>query len=142
MGASADPQRGWVMIPNVRALSDLVRALPASSGVYLLKDAANAVLYVGKAVNLRSRVRSYFVAAAGLSPKNRRLVSHVADLKYIVTDSEQEALILENALIKRYQPRYNVRLKDDKTYPYLKVNLNEPWPQYTFTPNYFPALFA
>ena len=121
------------MIASIRALPDLVRALPESSGVYLFRDAENKVLYVGKAVSLRSRVRSYFAAPAGLAPKTRQLVARVADLEYIVTDSEQEALILENTLIKRYQPRYNIRLKDGKTYPYLKIDVNEPWPQVFIT---------
>lgn len=108
-------------------------ALPDSPGVYLLRDGRGSLLYVGKAARLKDRVRSYFGAPAGLSPKTRTLVSHVEDLEYIVTDSVSEALILENTLIKKHQPRYNVRLKDDKTYPYLKINVNEPWPQVFIT---------
>jgi len=120
-----------------RALSATLHAqlatLPDSPGVYLLRDGRGGLLYVGKAARLKDRVRSYFGAPAGLSPKTRTLVSHVEDLECIVTDSVSEALILENTLIKKHQPRYNVRLKDDKTYPYLKINVNEPWPQVFIT---------
>ncbi|MBI2887434.1 MAG: excinuclease ABC subunit UvrC [Chloroflexi bacterium] len=110
-----------------------VRALPARPGVYMMKEAQGSVIYVGKAAQLRDRVRSYFGAPAGLSPKTRKLVEQVSDLEYIVTDSEAEALILECNLIKKHKPRYNVRLKDDKQYPYLRVNIHEPWPQVFIT---------
>ena len=106
-----------------------LKQLPASPGVYLLRDAEGNILYVGKAANLRHRVRSYFVTTQKLSPKLQRLVARVNDLDFFVTNSEQEALILECNLIKRYRPHYNVRLKDDKTFPYLKINLNEDWPR-------------
>ncbi len=107
--------------------------LPAKPGCYLMKDAEGNVIYVGKAVNLRARVRSYFQAAAGLSPKTARLVAHIADLEWIVTPSELEALILENNLIKRHRPRYNVRLRDDKTYPYIKIHWQDAYPKVTIT---------
>jgi excinuclease ABC subunit C len=107
--------------------------LPAKPGCYLMKDAEGNVIYVGKAVNLRARVRSYFQAAAGLSPKTTRLVAHIADLEWIVTPSELEALILENNLIKRHRPRYNVRLRDDKTYPYIKIHWQDAYPKVTIT---------
>ena len=107
--------------------------LPAKPGCYLMKDAEGNVIYVGKAVNLRARVRSYFQAAAGLSPKTTRLVAHIADLDWIVTPSELEALILETNLIQRHRPRYNVRLRDDKTYPYIKIHWQDAYPKVTIT---------
>jgi excinuclease ABC subunit C len=110
-----------------------VQALPETPGVYLMKDAKGVVIYVGKATRLRDRVRSYFGAPAGLAPKTRRLSASIADLEYIVTASESEALLLENNFIKRYKPRYNVRLRDDKTYPYLKIDLQEAWPRVLIT---------
>jgi excinuclease ABC subunit C len=103
--------------------------LPASPGVYLMKDASGNIMYVGKAANLRSRVRSYFTAGQKLSLKLERMVSRVANLDFFVTASEQEALILELNLIKRHRPRFNVRLKDDKTFPYLKIDINHDWPR-------------
>jgi len=110
-------------------LTEQVRGLPASPGVYLFKDAEDNILYVGKAANLRHRVSSYFGGGQKLTPKLRRMVSRVSDLDYFVTGSEQEALILELNLIKRHHPTYNVRLKDDKTFPYLKIDLSEDWPR-------------
>src|SRR5689334_17497478 len=103
--------------------------LPAKPGCYLHKDKNGTVIYVGKAVNLRSRVRSYFQKGANHTPKIRRLVSNIADLEYIVTNSELEALVLECSLIKKYQPHYNVRLRDDKQYPYLCLTTSEPFPR-------------
>ncbi|MBL7064786.1 MAG: GIY-YIG nuclease family protein, partial [Anaerolineae bacterium] len=91
-----------------------------------MRDVTSAVIYVGKAVDLRSRVRSYFQPSAWENPKVRAIVSEVADLDFIVTDSELEALILEANLIKRHRPRYNVRLKDDKRYPYIKITWADP----------------
>jgi excinuclease ABC subunit C len=107
--------------------------LPHSPGVYLMRDAEGNILYVGKAANLHNRVRSYFSASQKLSPKLMRLVSHVADIDFFIAASEQEALILELNLIKQYHPRYNVRLKDDKTFPYLKIDTNEEWPRVYIT---------
>ena len=107
--------------------------LPAKPGVYLMKDAQGRVIYVGKAVNLRSRVRSYFQRAGQHDIKTRRLTAEVADLDWIVTDNELEALVLENILIKRHRPRYNIRLKDDKTYPYIKIHWQDPFPRVTVT---------
>jgi len=97
--------------------------------VYLMKDERGDIIYVGKASNLRNRVRSYFHASAEQSPRTRRLVKAIHSLEFIITDSEVEALILENTLIKRHQPRYNVRLKDDKRYPYVKISWQEPFPR-------------
>lgn len=111
------------------ALKEKLDALPTKPGVYLMKDAGGNILYVGKAVNLRARVRSYFHASAGHSPKIERLVAGIAGIDFIVTASELEALILESNLIKRHKPRYNVRLKDDKRYPYIKVTWQEDYPK-------------
>ncbi|MCS7283979.1 MAG: excinuclease ABC subunit UvrC [Anaerolineae bacterium] len=107
--------------------------LPARPGVYLMRDAEGRVLYVGKAVNLHSRVRSYFTPSAQENPKIRRLVSQIADLEFIVTDNELEALILEANLIKTHRPRFNVRLRDDKRYPYIVVTWAEPYPRVMLT---------
>ncbi|GIS82755.1 MAG: hypothetical protein CM1200mP15_13870 [Dehalococcoidia bacterium] len=98
-----------------------------------MKDSQEKVLYVGKASVLRNRLRSYFVSKETLSTKTRLLMNQVQDFEYIVTDTESEALILENTLIKRYKPRYNARLKDDKTYPYLKIDLQEDFPRVYIT---------
>ena len=103
--------------------------VPQKPGVYLFRDANNRVIYVGKAIVLRHRVRSYFQKSASHTPKTERLVADIADLEWIVTKSELEALILECELIKRYRPRYNVRFKDDKRYPYIKVSLQEDFPR-------------
>jgi excinuclease ABC subunit C len=108
--------------------SEQLKALPAKPGVYLFKDKEGKVIYVGKAANLNSRVRSYFGAPSSLSAKIQRLVAKIQDFEFVVTNSEQEALILECNMIKKYTPRYNVRLKDNKTFPYLKIDINEDWP--------------
>lgn len=110
-----------------------LRITPEKPGVYMLKDAKDNVLYLGKAADLRNRVRSYFGSPNNLGPKIRRMVSRVADFEFIVTDSEAEALILECTLIKQYRPFYNARLKDDKSYPYLKIDLKEEFPQVYIT---------
>ncbi len=98
-----------------------------------MKDARGTVLYVGKASVLRNRLRTYFGASSNLPNKIRRMLEHLADFECVVTDSEAEALILENTLIKEYRPRYNARLKDDKTYPFLKIDLNEEFPRVYIT---------
>ena len=110
-------------------LKERLSSIPARPGVYLMKDENGKVIYVGKAVNLRNRVRSYFHASANRSPKTHYLRQDIAYLDFIVTASELEALILECNLIKKYQPRYNVRLKDDKRYPYIKITWQEPYPR-------------
>jgi excinuclease ABC subunit C len=104
-------------------------ALPDQPGVYLWKDARGTVLYVGKAKNLRQRVRSYFAADVEESPRTRSLLRHVAGLDTIVVPSEPQALLLENNLIKEHQPRYNIALRDDKSYPLIAVTLAEPFPR-------------
>ncbi len=114
-------------------IEEQLNRLPDSPGVYLFRDAEGTILYVGKAASLRHRVRSYFGAGQKLSPKLLKMVSRMADIDFYVTASEQEALILELNLIKRHHPRYNVRLKDDKSFPYLKLNLKEEWPRVHIT---------
>ena len=114
-------------------IAEQLKQLPTSPGVYLMKDAVGNILYVGKAANLHHRVRSYFGAGQKLSLKLQRMVARVNELDFFITSSEQEALILECNLIKRHRPRYNVRLKDDKTFPYLKIDLNEDWPRVHIT---------
>ena len=109
-------------------IEQILKTLPAKPGVYIHKNAHDKVIYVGKAVNLKNRVRSYFHKSAQLNAKTRRLVEEIADIEFIVAESELEALLLENTLIKKYQPRYNVRLKDDKRYPYIKVHWQDPFP--------------
>ena len=114
-------------------LTSVLDTLPQKPGCYLMKDAAAKVVYVGKAVNLRNRVRSYFHAAAEAMPKTAQLVRAIADIEWILVGSELEALILEMNLIKRYRPKYNVRLKDDKRYPYIKVHWAEAFPKVSVT---------
>jgi len=127
--------------------------LPDSPGVYLFKDAAGTVLYVGKATSLRSRVRSYFLEFRRMDAKTGSLAREIADLDTIVLDNPREALALENNLIKRYQPKFNIRLVDDKTYPYIKLTMWEKYPRVYFTRKvkkdgalyfgpYFPANLA
>ena len=106
-----------------------LKRLPAEPGVYLHKDGFGDVIYVGKASSLKSRVRQYFAPPDSLDPKTRALSRRIAEFEYIVTDTEAEALILENTLIKKYRPRFNVMLLDDKTYPYLKITYGEDYPR-------------
>lgn len=110
-------------------LAEKLAHLPDKPGVYLMKDDNGRIIYVGKAVNLKNRVRSYFQASRNHSPKVLAMVARIADFEYIVTGSEMEALILECNLIKKHRPKYNISLRDDKSYPYAKVTLNEPFPQ-------------
>ncbi|RQD75595.1 MAG: excinuclease ABC subunit UvrC [Candidatus Syntrophonatronum acetioxidans] len=107
--------------------------LPDKTGVYLFKNKRGEVIYVGKALSLRNRVRSYFQKSRHGGPKVEAMVGHVEEVDYIVTGSEVEALILENSLIKQYKPRYNAHLKDDKDYPYLKLTLEEEYPRLVLT---------
>ncbi|MCX6068521.1 MAG: GIY-YIG nuclease family protein, partial [Chloroflexi bacterium] len=103
-------------------LQGILDNLPTKPGCYIMKNAAGTIIYVGKAINLRNRVRSYFHADASHDGKTRRLVRDITHLEWIVVGSELEALILEMNLIKRHRPKYNIRLKDDKRYPYIKVH--------------------
>lgn len=110
-------------------INNALAVLPDKPGVYLMHDAEGKVIYVGKAVVLKNRVRSYFRNLASHTPKVKAMVAKIADIETIVTSSEVEALILECNLIKKYRPRYNIMLKDDKTYPYLKLTVNEDFPR-------------
>ncbi len=110
-------------------VEEKLSTLPTKPGCYLHKDKTGKIIYVGKAINLRNRVRSYFQPSANHTPKVRRLVSQIADLEYIVTETELEALVLECSLIKKHQPHYNVRLRDDKHYPYLCLTTSEAFPR-------------
>jgi len=114
-------------------IANILNSLPSKPGCYLMKDEAGKVIYIGKAINLRNRVRSYFHASANHEPRIRKLVSHIQDIEWIVVGSELEALILEMNLIKKHRPHYNVRLKDDKRYPYIKVHWEDPFPTVTVT---------
>jgi excinuclease ABC subunit C len=114
-------------------LREKASALPESAGVYLFRDAAGTVLYVGKARNLRSRVKSYFLESRWIDAKTGSLVHEIADLESIVVDNEHEALALENNLIKQYHPKFNILLRDDKTYPYIKLTAAEKYPRVYFT---------
>ena len=109
-----------------------LKKLPPKPGVYIMHDERDAIIYVGKAVNLHNRVRSYFRKIVGRGPQIDQMVKQIARFEYIVTDSELEALILENNLIKEHRPKYNTMLKDDKTYPYIKVTVGEPYPRILF----------
>ena len=110
-----------------------LKKLPAKPGVYIMHDGSDSIIYVGKAINLHSRVRSYFRKNIGRGPQIDKMVTQIARFEYIITDSELEALVLENNLIKEYSPRYNTMLKDDKTYPYIKVTVGEPYPRVLFS---------
>ena len=114
-------------------LAEKLKSLPTNPGCYLYKDSGGTIIYVGKAINLRNRVRSYFQKSANHSPKTKRLVARIVDMEWIVTDSELEALILECNLIKKHQPKYNIRLRDDKHYPYLLLTTSEPFPRLLIT---------
>lgn len=110
-----------------------LKKLPKNPGVYIMHDANDSIIYVGKAVNLHNRVRSYFRKIVGRGPQIDKMVEQIARFEYIVTDSELEALVLENNLIKEHCPKYNTMLKDDKTYPYIKVTLGEDYPRVLFS---------
>ena len=114
-------------------LEEKLKNLPTSPGVYLHKDEGGKIIYVGKAKNLRNRVRSYFQSGRGHDLKTRELVKRIRDLEFIVTDTEVEALVLESNLIKQHKPRYNILLKDDKQYPHLKLTISEAFPRVMIT---------
>ena len=114
-------------------LQGILATLPSKPGCYIMKNAEGTIIYVGKAISLKNRVRSYFHADTGHDAKTRRLVRDIADLEWIVVGSELEALILEMNLIKKHRPKYNIRLKDDKRYPYIKVHWADPFPKVTVT---------
>jgi len=114
-------------------LQGILDTLPNKPGCYIMKNADRQIIYVGKAINLRNRVRSYFHGGRDLDLKTRQLVRNIVDIEWIVVGSELEALILEMNLIKKHRPRYNIRLKDDKRYPYIKVHWADPFPKVTVT---------
>src|SRR6266511_5854109 len=119
--------------PPAAKFQTQLRAMPAKPGVYICRDAKDKVIYVGKAALLRNRVRSYFGSMHGFEAKTRRLVEQIANIDFILTGTVQEALLLEATLVKRHQPFFNVRLKDDKHYPYLKIDLKDAWPRVEIT---------
>ncbi len=110
-------------------IQSVLNTLPHKPGIYLMKDAQGTILYVGKAISLYHRVRSYFQESSNLSPKNRSMVAKVDDIEFLVVKNEVEALVLESNYIKQYRPKYNVLLRDDKNYPYIKVSLTEDFPR-------------
>ncbi len=114
-------------------IEEELKKLPKQPGVYIMHDAEDTILYVGKAINLHSRVRSYFRPNIGRGPQIDKMVNLIDYFEYIVTDSELEALVLENNLIKEHSPKYNTLLKDDKTYPYIKVTMGEQYPRVVFS---------
>ncbi|EGD52665.1 excinuclease ABC, C subunit [Thermoanaerobacter ethanolicus JW 200] len=114
-------------------IEEKLKLLPEKPGVYIMKDKSGKIIYVGKAVVLKNRVRQYFQNKENQLPKVKVMLSHVEDFEYIVTDTELEALMLECNLIKKYKPKYNILLKDDKNYPYIKVTVNEEYPRIMFT---------
>jgi len=124
----------WAALRNKYpvTLTDKLASLPTAPGCYLMKNSAGTIIYVGKAKQLRSRVRSYFQKGADLTRRKRQMVYEITDLDTIVTDSELEALILESNLIKKHHPTYNVRLRDDKSYPYVAITLSEEWPRVVY----------
>lgn len=114
-------------------IEEELKKLPASPGVYIMHDEKDAIIYVGKAISLKNRVRQYFQSSRNKTAKIERMVSHITRFEYIVTDSEMEALVLECNLIKEHRPKYNTMLVDDKTYPYIKVTVAENYPRVLFT---------
>jgi len=112
-----------------RSFDARLDTVPMTPGVYLMKDASGEIIYVGKAKKLRNRLRSYFGGGTITNPKVAAMVSHVSDFEYTVVGSEEEALLLENNFIKRYTPKYNILLRDDKGYPYICITRNEEYPR-------------
>lgn len=116
-----------------KKLQHLLNPLPKAPGIYLMKDSSGGIIYIGKARNLYNRVNSYFTNSYNREPKIKAMAAKVSDFDYIVTETESEALLLENLMIKKHSPAYNSRLKDDKTYPYIKIDTSESFPQLYFT---------
>ena len=117
-------------------IQEHLKQLPAEPGVYLMKDKFDNIIYVGKAKILKNRVKRYFQNSKNHSEKVRVMVKNISEFEYIVTDSEMEALILECNLIKKYSPKYNILLKDDKFYPFIKVTIQDDFPRVFVTRNY------
>ena len=110
-----------------------LRKLPDQPGVYIMHDKTDSIIYIGKAVSLRKRVRQYFQPSHDEGIKKKQMVEHIARFEYIITDSELEALVLECNLIKEHTPKYNTMLRDDKTYPYIRVTVQEDFPRVLFS---------
>ena len=123
----------YAFMEELFVIEDELKKVPTRPGVYIMRDKHDGILYVGKAINLRNRLRSYFRANIGRGPWIDRMVSLIRRFEYIVTDSELEALVLENNLIKEHRPKYNTMLVDDKTYPYIKVTVSEEYPRVLFS---------
>ena len=113
-------------------IEEELKKLPARPGVYIMHDERDAIIYVGKAISLRNRVRQYFQSSRNKGAKIEQMVTHISRFEYIVTDSELEALVLESNLIKEHRPKYNTMLKDDKSYPFIKVTVQEAYPRVLF----------
>ena len=120
---------------NSESFKNRLKDIPKKPGVYLHSNTKKEIIYVGKANSLQDRLRYYFSQQPDLTPKIIELVSNIEDFDFIVTETEQEALLLENQLIKKYQPKYNARLKDDKSYPYIKITKSEKFPQIVISRN-------
>lgn len=118
---------------NTFNIEEELKKLPASPGVYIMHDKYDEIIYVGKAISLKNRVRQYFQSSRNKTAKIEKMVSRIARFEYIITDSELEALVLECNLIKEHRPRYNTMLKDDKSYPYIKVTVSEDFPRVLFS---------
>ena len=114
-------------------IEEELKKLPSLPGVYLMHDVKDEIIYVGKAISLKNRVRQYFQSSKDKTAKIKQMISKIVRFEYIVTDSELEALVLENNLIKEHRPRYNTMLRDDKTYPYIKVTIKEDFPRIMLT---------
>ena len=110
-------------------IEEELKKLPAKPGVYLMHGEKDEIIYVGKAISLKNRVRQYFQSSRNKGAKIEQMVTHIRRFEYIVTDSELEALVLECNLIKEHRPKYNTMLMDDKSYPFIKVTVNEPYPR-------------
>ena len=114
-------------------IQEELKKLPDQPGVYIMHDSSDAIIYIGKAVSLRKRVRQYFQPSHNEGIKKKQMVQNIARFEYIITDSELEALVLECNLIKEHTPKYNTMLRDDKTYPYIKVTVEEDYPRVQFS---------
>lgn len=110
-------------------IEEELKKLPAKPGVYIMHGEKDEIIYVGKAISLKNRVRQYFQSSRNKGAKIERMVTHITRFEYIITDSELEALVLECNLIKEHRPKYNTMLKDDKSYPFIKVTVHEPYPR-------------
>ena len=115
------------------SIKETLKNLPKSPGVYIMRDYEGTIIYVGKAKILKNRVKSYFRQSGDRDSKTSMLVANIDNLEYIVTHTEEEALILENTLIKRHKPKYNILLKDDKTYPHIKITIQDEFPRVEIT---------